>query len=72
MYIEIIGLTFSAAGKLLIAFAALKVHFRMFKEHSIDEKVLKDIKKEWGVGIAGMSFILIGYILEVASVAFFS
>jgi len=65
MYLEAIGLTLSTIGKLLIAFSALKVHFRMFKEHSIDQAVLDDIRKEWVIGLGGMGCLLLGYLLEL-------
>jgi len=72
MYLEIFGITIGTFGTLMIAFAALKVHFRMFKEHSIDKEVLRDIKKEWMIGLFGMGLIGFGYICEIVGMLYFT
>jgi rRNA processing protein Gar1 len=65
---EIIGLTISMIGKVMVAYTAIKVHFRVWKEHSIDERVFTEMKKEQWIGIFGIILIIIGYIFEVTQV----
>lgn len=52
-------------GTLLIAYAALKVHYRVKKEHSIDEKVLSEMNLEMSLGILGMVLITVSYLIKV-------
>ena len=49
----------------MVAYTAILVHFRVWKEHQIDQVVFKEMRREQVVGIAGIIFILIGYVIEV-------
>jgi len=59
------GITLGTLGKLILGIAVLRVHIRIFHEHSIDGVVLKAIKREHYVTIIGLALIIIGYLLEV-------
>ncbi len=62
---EIIGFTFDVLGKIMIAFTAIMVHHRFTKEHKIDEKVFSEMKREKIIGILGIVFIILGYLLQL-------
>jgi hypothetical protein len=59
------GITLGTIGKLVLGIAVLRVHIRIFQEHSIDGVVLKAIKREHWVTVIGLLLIVVGYILEV-------
>jgi hypothetical protein len=59
-----LGKLLETIGTLLIAYAALKVSYRFRKEHKVDEKVFLEMKHEHYMGIAGMAFVTIGFILQ--------
>ena len=50
-------------GEVLIGISVLLVHRRMMQDHRIDKKVIRDIRKEQLVGILGIAFIIVGYIM---------
>lgn len=62
---EIFGLTLNTIGTILIAYTALRVHDRVSKNHKIDRGVLKEMRKEKFIGISGIIFIVIGYIIQL-------
>lgn len=64
---EYIGLTLQTIGEIFIAFTVLKVHERVLKEHRIDDNVFKVIKLEQMLGIFGIIFIVIGYVLSITA-----
>lgn len=70
------GITLGTIGKLVLGIAVLRVHIRIFQEHSIDGVVLKAIKREHYVTVVGLLLIVVGYLLEVyfysGSTRFFS
>ncbi|MEX0918787.1 MAG: hypothetical protein WDZ85_02350 [Candidatus Paceibacterota bacterium] len=63
--IENLTLTLEAVGTLLIAWAALRVHHRVLNEHDISKKVIRIMRIEQWLGILGMLFVFIGYILNL-------
>ena len=65
MTVEFIGFTLGTVGKLLIAYTAIMVHYRVRKEHRIDEKVFRVMRLEHLLGIAGILCIVAGYLLEI-------
>ncbi|MDA2936397.1 hypothetical protein MYX06_04235 [Patescibacteria group bacterium AH-259-L05] len=65
MNLELIGYIFDVAGKIMVAFTAIMVHHRFWKEHKIDEFVFKTMRKEQIIGIIGIIFILIGFFLQL-------
>lgn len=62
---EIVASTFDVLGKIMIAYTAIMVHHRFWKEHKIDEKVFAEMKKEQKIGFVGIIFIVVGYILNL-------
>lgn len=64
---ELIGFTLGIVGKIMIGFTAIMVHHRFRKEHKIDERVFKAMRREQVVGIVGITFIIIGYFLQLPS-----
>lgn len=59
------GHTLQTIGHILIAYTAIRVHFRFWKEHKIDDEVFKSMKKEQFIGILGIIFIIAGYIVHI-------
>lgn len=51
-------------GKVMVAYMAIRIHYRFRKEHRIDEKVFVTMRREQTIGIAGIALIVIGYTLE--------
>ena len=62
-----IGFTIDVIGKILIAYTAIRVHHRFWKEHRVDERVFRVMKKEQLLGIIGIALIVLGYILQAPS-----
>ncbi len=65
MIMELFILTLDILGTIFIAYAALRVHHRVLAEHKVDEKVFKSMKREQNIGISGVIFIILGFLLEV-------
>ncbi|MDF1497001.1 MAG: hypothetical protein P1P90_02980 [Patescibacteria group bacterium] len=64
---QYIGFTMQTIGEIFIAFTVLKVHQRVLKEHRIDNSVLKIIKLEQLIGIFGIIFIVLGYVVTITA-----
>lgn len=62
---EIIGFTFETIGKILVAYAALRVHYRFRKEHKVDRKVFSTMHKEQVIGVIGIALIILGYVIQI-------
>lgn len=62
---EILIETFDTIGTLLIAWAALSVHHKVLNDHKISKNVYLKMKVEQFLGILGMIFIIVGYILNL-------
>jgi len=67
MSTEFIGFTFDVIGKIMVAYTAIMVHYRFWKEHKIDENVFRTMKQERLIGIFGVTLIIIGYLLQIPS-----
>ena len=65
MNFELIGSIFDVVGKVMVAFTAIAVHHRFRKEHKVDEFVFKMMKLEQIIGIFGITFIIIGFFLQL-------
>ena len=50
----------------MVGFAALRVHHRVLNEHKIDGYVFKVMKAEQIVGVVGMMFILLSFIIKIS------
>jgi len=64
---EFLGETADVIGKIMIAFTVLMVHHRFRKEHKVDERVFKAMRREQAIGLLGIAFIVIGYFLRLPS-----
>mgnify|MGYP001558108995 CR=1 FL=1 len=62
---ELLGRTLQTIGEVMVAYTAIMVHFRFWKEHKIDKDVFAVMKKEQTFGVIGIVFLIIGYILEL-------
>ena len=60
------GLTIGMIGKIMLGIAVLRVHLGIFREHKIDNVVLKSIVRERYVTYIAILLIAMGYVLEVA------
>lgn len=65
MSIEFIGFTLDVIGKVMVAYAAIKVHHRFWQEHKVDEFVFKAMKREQIIGIIGIILIIAGFLLQI-------
>jgi len=64
MNVEFIGSTLDVIGKIMVAFTAIMVHHRFRREHKIDEKVFRAMRREQVIGIGGITLIILGYLLQ--------
>lgn len=65
MNLGLIGFSLDILGKILVAYTAIKVHYRFRKEHQVDEKVFAVMKKEQYLGILGIILMIIGFLLQL-------
>lgn len=63
----LMGLTLHTIGAVLIAYTALGVHFRFWREHKLDEQVFSEMKKERFLGFMGIALIIVGYLMQAAA-----
>ena len=62
---EMLGLTLTTIGEILIGLTVLRVHHRILEEHKLDKRVFAGIKREqWG-GLLGIALIISGYIIRI-------
>lgn len=62
---ELLAHTLDILGKIMVSYTVIAVHYRVRKEHKIDEVVFKHMRREQYLGVIGISFMVIAYILEV-------
>jgi hypothetical protein len=62
---EFIGISLEVIGTLMIAYIAIRVHYRFWKEHKIDSDVFAEMHHELKIGITGMTIIALGYLIQV-------
>jgi len=65
MVLNEVALTSDVIGKVLIAYTAIRVHYRFRKEHKIDKKVFKAMRKEQNLGVLGIILIVIAYLIHM-------
>ena len=68
MSLEFIGHTLTTIGTIMISYTVLAVHYRVRKEHKIDDVVFKHMRREQSVGFIGIAMIVFGYIFQASSV----
>jgi rRNA processing protein Gar1 len=61
---EIVGFTLDVLGKIMVAFTAIMVHHRFRKEHKVDEKVFRSMRREQAIAVVGILLIIAGFILQ--------
>ena len=71
MDLLLIGMTLSMLGKVVLGICVLSVHAKILKEHRIDSDVLSRMSHERYVAILGITFIIVGYLAEIASFGYF-
>jgi len=67
MSLFIVAITIGMVGKVLLGLAVLRVHGHIIKEHHIDFSVIKMMERERLVSMTAVTFIIIGYVLEIIS-----
>lgn len=67
MSLEFIGFTLDVIGKVLVAYTAIAVHHRVWKEHTINKAVFAIMRNEQILGVIGIIFIILGFILQIPS-----
>lgn len=67
MSLEFLGFTLDVIGKVMVAFTALMVHYRFRKEHKVDERVFRSMRREQVLAIIGIVLIISGYFLQIPS-----
>ena len=64
---ELLGFSLDVLGKIMVAFTAIMVHHRFRKEHKVDEKVFRSMRREQVVAVVGIALIVAGYLLQLPS-----
>lgn len=62
---ELLAHTLDILGKIMVSYTVIAVHYRVRKEHKIDDVVFKHMRIEQYLGVIGISFMVIAYILEI-------
>ena len=65
---EILAFTLDFVGKILIVYAAIKVHDKVQHEHKLDNKVYDEIKVEKKLALLSASLMFIGYVIHLGLV----
>ncbi len=65
MDLFVLAQTCGTVGKVIIAYTAISVHQRVRKEHKIDDKVFKYMRKERKVAFLGIFLLLAEYTLHM-------
>ena len=63
--IPLLSVSLTSIGEIIVAYTVIKVHERIMKEHKIDAKVLKTMRKEQRLAIIGIIMITSGWILYI-------
>jgi hypothetical protein len=64
---DVFAITLDVVGKLMIAYTAMRVHWRVRQEHRIDKRVFREMRREHIVGILGITLIVTAYLLEITA-----
>lgn len=62
---DIAGSVLEFIGTVMIAYTAIRVHYRFWKAHSLSDKVFHEMRREQIVGVSGVIFITIGFLLQL-------
>jgi len=62
---EFIGQTVQVIGEVMIGVTAIMVHRRVWKEHTINPVVYKEMQREQTIGILGVILLIVGYFIQL-------
>lgn len=62
---ENLAFTLDIIGKIMIAYTALSVHRRVWKEHKIDRSVFRTMRQEQLAGFIGIILMVAAYFLHI-------
>ncbi len=65
--IYLLANTCTLVGDVLIAWVVFNVHMHIVKHHKIDDYVLQSMKKERSITAAGITLVVLGYVLEIVA-----
>jgi len=60
-----IGLTLSTVGEVMVAYTVVRVHYRFWKEHRVDDRVFTEMRQEQRIAALGIILIVTGYVLQI-------
>ena len=60
------ALTLGTTGKIVLGFTVMSVHWKIVKEHKIDQVVLREMRNERNLAILGIMLIFVGYLMEIS------
>ena len=60
-----IGLTISTLGEIMVAYTVVRVHYRFWKEHKVDDEVFSAMRREQRVASLGIILIIVGFLVQV-------
>lgn len=67
MELRLLAETADVIGKVMVSYMALAVHYRVRHEHAIDGRVFQTMRRENVLGMIGITFIIIAYVLEAVA-----
>lgn len=59
------GELLDVVGKIMVAYTAVMVHYRFWKEHRIDDRVFSTMRRERTAGLVGIILIVVGFLLRL-------
>lgn len=65
MTLPLIQSILSSLGTLMVGYAAVQIHYRIMHSHSIDDNVVKEMKREQKVAFVGMGLIVLSLLLDI-------
>ncbi|MFC1649465.1 hypothetical protein ACFL2C_01970 [Patescibacteria group bacterium] len=63
--IGFLSATLDILGKVMVSYTAIAVHYRVWKEHKMDEAVFGEMKKERVIGALGIIFMVLAYLIKL-------
>ncbi|MFQ5452504.1 MAG: hypothetical protein ACE5DQ_02990 [Candidatus Paceibacterota bacterium] len=65
--LELLGFTLDIIGKVMVSYTVLMVHYRVWKDHKVDEEVFKQMGSERIIGFVGIALMIAGYAVHILS-----
>lgn len=60
-----VGYALDSIGKLMVAYTAVSVHYRFWKEHKVDDAVFAEMHAERKYAIIGIIMMVTGFLLQI-------